>query len=141
MRRLVVFVILASLVGPSTVIASNSRFVTSPIDGRWEWTWTRADLTRNHETPFNVKTLAGPEVAVFANGHYRGHNLRTGRIDAGRFSVKGYVVTFTPEIGPSVGGGTATMTFSIYRDRLTWKLAPGRRGWSALTITPWTRSS
>jgi hypothetical protein len=47
MRRLAIFVILASLVGASSVAAASSRTVSSPIDGRWLWTWTRTGLIRN----------------------------------------------------------------------------------------------
>lgn len=147
MRRPAVFLILAALVGASNVAAANVRNATSPIVGRWHWTWTRDELLRVDQIPFDVKTLDGPEVLVFANGRYHARNLRTGRIDAGRLTVNGYVVTFIPTftsvpgVGRRPGQNSATMTFSIYRDRLIWKRVPGRYGWDILTITPWTRST
>ena len=139
MRSAVVFLILATVAAVSTAGAAV-RANRSPLDGRWTWTWTRADVLRTSGPGYDEKTLVGPETLVFANGRYHARNLRSGRRDDGRFTVTADVVRFFPETGPEVASGVAMMRYSLFRDRLTWMMVPGRHGWNLLTTTPWTRA-
>lgn len=118
--------------------ADGGRVARSPLDGRWTWTWTAADLDRAAASPYDRRTLLGPETCVFANGRWDARNPRSGRRDGGRFAAHGNVVTFTVEYGPP-GPRAAELRFSVYRDRLVWSMIPGRHGWSLLTTTPWVR--
>jgi hypothetical protein len=140
MPRAALLVIVASLAVAAPALPASSRHSgSSPLDGRWKWTWTHDELVRNSPSDIiNIRTLAGSETIVFANGRWKANNSTTGRVDGGTFTINGDIVTFTHTIGPP-GVRPATMHYSIYRDRLTWKMVPGRYGWSVLTITPWTR--
>jgi hypothetical protein len=69
-------------------------------------------------------------------------NLTTGSFRTGtRFAVHGNVVAFVFSTnGPGiVRGRTYELTWSIYRDRLSFSQLPGRSVLTALPLKPWTR--
>jgi hypothetical protein len=132
--------VLVVLQAASSASGADSRDVGgSPLDGRWTWTWTVADMNRAGANSYDRRTLLGPETCVFANGRWDGRNLSSGRRDGGRFTVHGSIVTFVHEYGPGNHQG-AELRFSIYRDRLTWSAIPGRSAWTLLPTTPWVRA-
>ena len=123
----------AALVAPN---ASTGRLRTSPLDGRWTFTWTLAELKRN-----NASTrYAGYNLVEFRDGRFISVLPRPVR-DLGPFRTSGNVATFVfaAPIGGLVAGRPYVMRWSIYRDRLTWSHVPGRAGIDAFAITPWTR--
>ena len=110
---------------------------SSPLDGRWTFTWTLAELKRNN-----------------ASTRYAGYNLvelRNGRLisvlprpvrDLGRFTSSGNVGTFVFSAPPPAGVIAArpyVMRWSVYRDRLTWSAVPGRASIGMFVAVPWTR--
>ena len=125
----------AALVAPN---ASTGRLRTSPLDGRWTFTWTRAQL--NHVGAPHV-VPAGTFLVEFRNGRLS-RLLPRPVLRGARFTTSGNVATLVfPVPAPAglVAGRIYTMRWSIYRDRLTWSHVPGRAGIDAFAITPWTR--
>lgn len=113
----------------------------SVIDGRWKWTWPAARLRHVGASSYDVKTMAGPGSVVFAHGRYVARFAVSGRMGSGRFSIDGDVIRFvTDKRDPhDVPGRVVFMRFSIFRDRLTYSIIPGRVGWTYLPISPLTR--
>jgi hypothetical protein len=140
-RRAAFLVVLAALVvGAPAHGAGAGR---SPIDGRWRWTYTYAELLRCCGKP-TADAQAGPSLSEFRDGRIYALDAATGRLIGlrGTYSVAGDVVTFVFSHhypGGLVTGRAYVMRFSLFRDRLTWSHVPGRAGIDALTIAPWTR--
>ena len=121
--------------------ADGRRDGGSPIDGRWTWTWTAAQLSRLGSNPYDLGTQTGPATVVFANGRYLARWQLSGRVAAGTYTVDRNVARFVVvERDPhDAAGSVHYMRFSIFRDRLTWSMVPGRQGFDDLTITPFRR--
>jgi hypothetical protein len=116
-------------------IASARVFPGSPLDGRWAFNWTRAELLRN-----NSVQRPGRYLVEIGNGYIS--RLRPLPVRACRMTTNGTVAIFVcePPLVPGVVAGRRyLMRWSIYRDRLTWSTVPGRAGWSDFGLTPWTR--
>jgi len=140
--RSTLVLLLAAVIAVAGVAAraADARTPASPLDGRWTFTWTRAEL--NRQRAFGVPAA-----------HYL-VEIGAGRIHVlvprfpgaagppGRITTNGNIATivFPPPAPPaSVPWKKYEMRWSIYRDRLTWSLVPGHAGLGAFTITPWTR--
>jgi hypothetical protein len=141
MRRSALLLVLVSLLAAAVGAAAAARSGGgSPLDGRWTWTWTAADLSQ-----FSAPRITGSFVAEFRDGRIYGNFPRPGAplVFAGMFTVHGDLVSLrfrssrTPGVVP---GRTYVMRFSIFRDRLTWSMVRGRAGLDHLPATPWTRA-
>ncbi len=134
MTRSVGALFLTSAVAASlaTTVADARTLVSSPLDGRWTFTWTPAET----KSP----RLAARYVVEFRDGHLT-RLLPHPVLRGARFSTSGNVATlvFPPGTGGVVPGRPYTMRWSIYRDRLTWAPAPGRAGLDVFYVVPWTR--
>jgi TRAP-type C4-dicarboxylate transport system substrate-binding protein len=110
---------------------------TSQIEGRWEWTWTRAELIRAGLAENDATKLAGHGSIEFKDGR-----LRSGGGLTGRYRVEGDLITlvFDPPGAPGAPPEDRfTLEWSVYRDRLRFAAVPGRDTLLALLITPFTR--
>ena len=142
MRPAPVLLVLVALTAASPVPAPDGRRVGgSPIDGRWTWAWTAAQLRRQGSNPYDLGTQTGPATVVFANGRYLARWQRSGRVAAGTYTVDGDVARFVVEkrTPHDVAGSVHYMRFRVFRDRLKWSMVSGREGFSALTIAPFRR--
>jgi hypothetical protein len=122
--------------------AHGAGAARSPIDGRWSWNWTRAELLHCCGKAV-ADSQAGPSLSEFRDGRIYALDPDTGRVIAlrGTYDVAGDVVTFVfghryPGLFP---GRAYVMRFTLFRDRLTWSHVPGRAGLDALAVAPWTR--
>jgi hypothetical protein len=89
-------------------------FGASPLDGRWKWSWTRAELIRSGTTrPALLEVLAGPWMAEFHDGRFYKLDATTGRVLQTIFRF-------------AVHGDTATFVFSA-RSARTYGTVPGTR--------------
>jgi hypothetical protein len=127
-----------------TVAASahGAGAARTPLDGRWRWNATHAELVRCCGKAVADAT-AGPSLSEFRDGRIYALDAATGRLIGlrGTYSVAGDVVTFvfSHHYPGNIPGKAYVMRFSLFRDRLTWSQVPGRAGLDALTVTPWTR--
>jgi hypothetical protein len=133
--------ILGALIGAVTAPGARAHQVaSSPLDGTWKWTWTRAEVVRGGG---NDTSEVGTHIATFANGVATSRNLRTGRVERARFTVHGNTVDFvfgtTMRPHGVVVGTPYRLRWSIYRDRLTFATVSGRPALELLPITPWIR--
>ena len=131
-------VILLTAAGISLATATSDArtFSSSPLDGRWEFTWTPAEVKSQGADP----RLADHYVVEFRDG-WLIRLLPHPAVRKARFTTHGNVVTYVftvPTIG-AVVGRPYTMRWSIYHDRLTWAMVPGRAGAELFTAVPWTR--
>jgi hypothetical protein len=129
------------------VVAPGAAGGSSPLDGRWTWTWTRSELlgpgAKGCEAAAYVPHDLGSWTITFANGRYAARVLRTGEVIHGSFSVDRDVLTFVPhrrhEGMPA--WRPARIRFSVYRDRVTFTDLPGRLcPLHLFTLEPWTRA-
>jgi hypothetical protein len=139
MQRSVLLIVLMSLLVAGVAGAAAARNSgTSPIDGRWQWTWTKAELARGPKPYF-----LGTFVAEYRDGRQYSNYPKPGSAlrPVGTFTVQGDVVSlrFNRDASGVDPGKTYMMRFSIFRDRLTWSKVPGRAGLDTLPLTPWTR--
>ena len=135
MTRSVGAILLIALV--ATLAATTARtqtLPTSPLDGRWTFTWTPADVGTG-------QAPAGRYLVEFRDGHLI-RLLPRPVLRGARFATKGDVATFVFPAPPPAGivaGRICTMRWSIYRDRLTWSPVPGRAALTLFFVKPWTR--
>jgi hypothetical protein len=124
-RHLAVVLVVGATIAIPTAAAGA---VTTPLDGRWTSTITQAQLRRANADPKLVPKLWGTWTARYANGRVEFHNLRSGSGARGTFSIQGNVVriVFASGIGVKPPNNISVCTWSIYRDRLTFKTIPGR---------------
>jgi hypothetical protein len=118
----------ATTAGSENTAAGVARVVAGPFDGRWTATVTSAQLRRAGATGSLVAKLYGPYTALYQKGRFEFRNHRTGAIHRGTFSVRGKVSRLVwPNGGIGVKPGQVSeCTWSVYRDRLTFKAIPGR---------------
>jgi hypothetical protein len=136
MRHLTCLLGSMALAGALTASADARSGAASPLDGRWTFTWTPAQMR-----PICASCAVGRFLVEFRDGHVirlpPKPVLRTGR-----FSVRGNLASFVfPAPAPAgiIAGRMYAMRWSIYRDRLTWSKVPGRPLLEAFLITPWVR--
>jgi hypothetical protein len=102
--------------------------VTSPLDGRWTATITRAQLRRAGAVVTLAGKLYGSYTAVYENGRFEFDNHRNGAVTRGTFAIRGRVARIVFFSGVAVRrGDVSECTWSIYRERLTFKPISGRR--------------
>jgi len=138
-KRLAFLLLLGLLASSQTAVLASVRDAgKTPLDGRWQWTWTKAELNGAPGPHF-----PGSYFAEFRDGRHYSNYPKPGSMLTlkGTFTVHGVVVTlhFRPGATSVEPGRTYMMRFSIYRDRLTWSKIPGHAGLDLLPITPWTR--
>jgi len=122
--------------------ASARPLPVSPLDGRWTWTWTRAELLGRGDDPADAAWNAGTHHITLSGGRFV-HVTRRGE-SRGSFSVRRDVVTFISDnrYGGMRAGLPYSIRFSLYRDHITFRDLPGR-GSSPLrylALAPWTRA-
>jgi len=129
-------VLIAAVMSLGAPVAVARVLPSSPLDGRWTFIWTLAELKRN-----NASTrYAGYNLVEFRDGRFISVLPRPVR-DLGPFRTSGNVATFVfaAPIGGLVAGRPYVMRWSIYRDRLTWSAVPGRAFIGMFIAVPWTR--
>jgi hypothetical protein len=155
MRRstcLLVLMAVAAVTAPSGTTAVPPA--QSPIDGLWQQTLTG---TRQELIQELIARGMAPKIAAtapklekpaleFRAGRFRVLDLASGKtIGAGRYAVndKSIRVVFTSALPSfeSIVGRAWWLTWSVYRDRLTFSEMTGRDGSALLVwrIRPWTR--
>ena len=109
------------------VARTGTEAVASPLDGRWTANVTLAQLRRAGAPASLAAKLYGPYTALWQKGRFEIRNHRTGAIARGTFSVRGNVsrVVFASGVGIKPGQ-VSVCTWTVYRDRLTFKPIPGR---------------
>jgi hypothetical protein len=137
MTRSAGVILLAAVVTSLATATSDAHTLpSSPLDGRWAFTWTPAEVKSHGADP----RLADHYVMEFRNGsliRLVPHPV----VRKARFTVRGNVMSFVfvvPTTG-AVVGRPYEMRWSIYRDRLSWAMVPGRAGADLFTAVPWTR--
>jgi hypothetical protein len=149
---LLVLMAVAAVTAPSGTTAV--RLAQSPIDGLWQQTLieTRQELIQEliaRGMPPKIAATA-PKLEKpaleFQAGRFRVLDLASGKtIGAGRYAVHGknVMVVFTSAVPSvqSIVGRASWLTWSVYRDRLTFSEMTGRDGAALLVwrIRPWTR--
>lgn len=136
MRRLTYLLGSIALAGALAASADARSGAASPLDGRWTFTWTRAEMR-----PICASCTVGRFLVEFRDGHVI-RLLPKPVLRSGRFSVRGNLASMVfPAPAPAgiIPGTTYLMRWSIYRDRLTWSRVPGRPALEAFLITPWVR--
>jgi hypothetical protein len=129
--------LLAAVVTSLTATTSGAHVLpSSPLDGRWEFTWTPAVVKSTGADP----RLADHYVVEFRNGSFIRLAPRP-VVRKARFTTHGNLMTmvFTVPTTGAVVGRPYVMHWSIYRDRLTWATVPGRAGSTLFAAVPWTR--
>lgn len=124
----------AAAVGPTGAVRA------SPLDGRWTATITRAQLRRAGASAALAGKLYGSYTARHENGRFEIRNHRTGGVARGTFTVRGDV--FRGVFARGVGvkpGDVMVCTWSVYRDRLTFRPIPGRPS-QLCDAAVWTRA-
>jgi hypothetical protein len=119
----------------------------SALEGRWQTTRATPDeLLAAGIEPRQAGVLGawpGPRTAqlVFANGRQQTINPATGAVYAtGTYEVTGEVVTLIFQHGVGVlPGRPYELRWSVYRDVLQFRPAPGSEPLRALVIRPFTR--
>jgi hypothetical protein len=141
MRRLLAALVVATALATASGVAVGARAHGTLLDGRWKWTVTRAEALSCCQNA----ALAGPSLAEFRDGRIYALDPGTGRLVGlrGTYTVAGNLVTFVfshkyPAQTP-IPGKPYLMRFSLYRDRLTWSMVPGRPGLTVLPAAPWVR--
>jgi len=118
--------------------AASSK--TSRIEGRWETTWTEAELLEAGLPQADARSLAGPKTTVFRAGRFRAE-LGGGNSAIGAYEVDGPVVSLVFERGIGVQlGRVYQLRWSVYRDSITYAAVPGSEPLSAMLIKPWKRT-
>jgi len=116
------------------------RKESSPLKGNFTGSLTRAQILRETGSKALAEKLHGSWTARLADGRFEFRDRDT-RADArGTFVVHGNRVKFVFATGVGLKEGQiANYTWSIYRDRLTFKTIPGRP--SVLLGFVWKRAS
>jgi TRAP-type C4-dicarboxylate transport system substrate-binding protein len=112
----------------------------SRLEGRWQTTWTVAELLQAGLPNKDAKALQGPKSVVFAGGRFRA-DLGAGNIAIGTYDVEGDVVSLVFERGIAVQlRRVYQLKWSVYRDSITYSTVPGSEPLLALLIKPWKRA-
>jgi hypothetical protein len=135
-------VLVAATITAATAAASAPHGpFAGPFDGRWHTTLTRAQLIRAGAERASANALYGPYSVRFARSRFTFSNGRTHRTARGSFVVRGKVARFTFASGVGLEPGEAAeVTWSVYRDRLTFKAIRGRQA-LLLDAGIWTREA
>ena len=133
-RRITLVLLLATLLAAATATTAGARGttaevrgVTGPFDGRWTATITLAQLRRAGASAPLAAKLYGPWTALYQQARFTFRNHRTGTVSRGTFTVRGRIsrLIFASGVGITPGQ-ISECTWSVYRDRLTFKAIPGR---------------
>jgi hypothetical protein len=111
---------------------------TAAPDGRWKWTWSRAELLQAGVAGEDAAKLSGTDSVEFKDGRFH-----TGSGYAGTYQVDGDTITFVFGRGgaPGVSSGYPyELRWSVYRGQLAFKRIPGRPALLPLLIRPFTRA-
>jgi hypothetical protein len=115
----------------------------SALDGRWRVELGGGDLRAAGVSRGEVERFRGAWTLEFEAGRWVAHNLTTGNVYRGAYTVKGDVLRET--IGscspPTIcmPGSLTHYRWSVYRDKLSFARIPGRVAAPALVAKPWTR--
>jgi hypothetical protein len=122
--------------------ATGDRAVRSPIEGRWAWEWTEAELVAAGVARRQAPGLVGTGTVDFDAGRFSATNAPSGRRSTGVYRVQGDRITMTFD-EPSPPGTVARTAYELrwsrYRDTLTFERAPGREPLLAMLIEPFER--
>jgi hypothetical protein len=141
MKRLLHIGILlgAAAIAAPTVGARSA--VATKLDGRWTGSLTRAQVLHATGSKSLAEKLHGSWTALLGKGRFEFHDRDTGADARGTFVVNRNRVRFLFATGLGIKKGqVGEFTWSVYRNRLTFKTVPGRPG-VLIDVTVWTRAS
>jgi len=117
---------------------SADKLHPSPLEGRWQVTWTRDDLRAAGLSVARLpKKWSATVVYEFANGRFEGNSTPR---ETGTYTVDGDLLGLVFKTGRFVQlGKRYALRWSVYRDKLTLSLVPGEEPIQAFAIKPWTR--
>src|SRR5262249_8594037 len=102
---------------------------------------TRAQVLHSTGSKSLAEKLHGSWTAQLGNGHFEFHDRDTGTDARGTFVVNRNRVRFLFATGLGIKKGqVAEFTWSVYRNRPTFKTVPGRPG-VLIALFVWTRAS
>jgi TRAP-type C4-dicarboxylate transport system substrate-binding protein len=122
--------------------ATGARAARTPIEGRWTWDWTEAELLVAGVGAPDAPGLVGSGTVDFDAGRFTGTNAASGRRSTGTYRVDGNLITLTfddPAPPGTVAGKAYELRWSRYRDTLAFERVPGREPLLAMLIEPFER--
>jgi TRAP-type C4-dicarboxylate transport system substrate-binding protein len=123
--------------------AAGGRPARDPVEGRWDWDWTEAELVAAGISGRDVPGLVGSGTVEFDAGRFRGTTAPSGRRTTGTYEVDGDLITLTfddPSPPGTVAGKDYALRWSRYRDTLAFERVPGREPLLAMLIEPFERA-
>jgi TRAP-type transport system periplasmic protein len=127
---------------PCAGARAGARSRPSPVDGRWSWDWTQAELIAAGIGGRDAPGLVGSGVVAFDGGRFRGDNAASGQRSTGTYEVDGDVIRLrfdAPAPPGTVAGTVYELRWSRYRDTLAFERVPGREPLLAMLIEPFVR--
>jgi TRAP-type C4-dicarboxylate transport system substrate-binding protein len=111
------------------------------IEGRWETTWTLDALVAAGVPRRDAAAIAGHHTADFRDGRFRFvGDPGSGRSAEGSYVLDGDIVRLTFRTGIALQHGRAyELRWSVYRDSLTFRRAPGSEPLQAFLTAPYRR--
>jgi hypothetical protein len=137
---------LATVAALFAIAAAAPTHAATRLDGKWKGVketvpeLVAAGFTRKDAQAL-LQHVHGTPVIDFENGVFKGLELETGRVVAtGTYGLKGDVIRFVFRRGAAVRlGAPYYLKWSVYRDRLTFAVVPGRQPLLLFTLKPWDR--
>jgi TRAP-type C4-dicarboxylate transport system substrate-binding protein len=121
---------------PRCVPRRTRAHAEAAIEGRWKVSWTRKELLAAALSPEDVRRLHGATIVDFAHGRFgtASHWM------IGSYTVDGDHIRLVFETTVGVlPGRVYELSWSVYRDRLSFAAVPGREPVAALLIEPLSR--
>ena len=139
MKRILGILVVSAVVAAPTAGARNAG--ATKLDGRWTGSLTRAQVLHSTRSKSLAEKLHGSWTALLGKGRFEFHDRDTGTDARGTFVVNGNRVRFLFATGLGIKKGqVGEFTWSVYRNRLTFKTVPGRPG-VLIDLFIWTRAS
>ena len=122
--------------------ATGERAARSPVDGRWAWDWTEAELVAAGVGRRDAPGLVGSGTVDFDAGRFSATTAPSGQRSTGAYRIDGNLISLTfddPAPPGTVAGKAYELRWSRYRDTLAFEQVPGREPLLALLIEPFER--
>ena len=120
------------------------RAARTPVEGRWNWDWTDAELVAAGVGVRDVPGLVGSGAVEFHAGRFEATTAPSGQWSTGVYRLDGNRISLTfddPAPPGTVAGRAYELRWSRYRDTLAFERVPGREPLQALLIEPFQRDA